>query len=476
MSNVKDVQDGQDQKEQKEQREQKGNPGLYRFVWRWHFYAGLVFAPMLIMLSITGAIYLFKPYLEPMMDKELHFVKAGDSEIAPSLQLKAVKDLYPEASISNFTDRPERDRATEIKVSKDGVGYTVFVDPYTGKVLGELQNDKRLMEIIVLLHGEVMAGEIGDNIVELSASWAIILLITGLYLYWPRNKASFLSLFRVRIRQGKRLFWRDLHASTGFWMTVFILFLILTGLPWASSFGERLNTVVEAAKLSNAPANLWSGGGAESVQLAKDVAETSWAAENIHLPESVYANSGMLPIENIAQFAANANIQPGYTVAMPKDEKGIYLITLSGWAANSVNEYAVVAVDQYSGKSLMDYRWKDYSTFDKMIETGIALHEGRQFGWPNMLLNLIVCLSLILIVVSGITMWWKRRQKGTFGVPKKFEGYRLSIGVIIITIGLGLLMPLVGYTMLAALAIDLLIKLVNRARKSENTIDKGEAS
>ncbi|MGA9230613.1 MAG: PepSY domain-containing protein, partial [Exiguobacterium oxidotolerans] len=36
---------------------------FYRTVWRWHFYAGIIFAPFLIMLAVTGSIYLFKPQI-----------------------------------------------------------------------------------------------------------------------------------------------------------------------------------------------------------------------------------------------------------------------------------------------------------------------------------------------------------------------------------------------------------------------------
>uniref|UniRef100_UPI00111BE749 PepSY-associated TM helix domain-containing protein n=1 Tax=Gottfriedia acidiceleris TaxID=371036 RepID=UPI00111BE749 len=275
-----------------------------------------------ILLAVTGAIYLFRPYVEPMLDKNLYYVEKGSKEITPSLQLKAVKDKYPNDAITSFTDVKDPKRATEIGVSKADVSYTVFVNPYTGKVLGELLNDKRLMEIIVKLHGEIMVGKIGDNLVELSASWAIILLATGLYLYFPRNKQSFLSILRIRMRKGSRVFWRDLHASTGFWMTSILLILVLSGLPWASSFGERLNSFVAKAKLSNAPIHLYDGS-IQSKKLNKEIAKTPWAAENIPVSESVYSNKGMLPIENVIKIAKETNVYPGYTITMPEGDKGV---------------------------------------------------------------------------------------------------------------------------------------------------------
>ncbi|WP_088072969.1 PepSY-associated TM helix domain-containing protein [Gottfriedia luciferensis] len=440
---------------------------LYQTIWRWHFYGGMIFAPILILLAITGSIYLFRPYVEPMLDRDLYYVKEGSKEITPSLQLKAVKDRYPNDAITSFTDVKDLKRATEVGIAKGDVSYTVFVNPYSGKVLGELQNDKRFMEIIVKLHGEIMAGKLGDNLVELSASWVIILLITGYYLYFPRNKQSFLSILRIRMRKGSRVFWRDLHASTGFWMTIILLLLVLTGLPWASSFGERLNTFVAKAKLSNAPEHLWDGT-IQSNKINKDVAKTPWAAENMPVPKSVYSNNGMLPIENVIKIAEIANIYPGYTITMPEGEKGVYLISTYGWAAGSVKNYVTMDLDQYSGKILLDYRWNDYSPFDKMIETGIALHEGRYFGVANLVIALIACLSLILIVFSGITMWWKRRVKGKSGIPKATEGNKFYLGVLLISVVCGLLMPLVGISIFVIGMIEFTVKFIkNKVRRPE---------
>ncbi|MFC4779196.1 PepSY-associated TM helix domain-containing protein [Paenibacillus sp. GCM10023252] len=451
--------------EQKVHGDTAGRAGLYRFIWRWHFYAGLLFAPILVMLAVTGGLYLFKPYVEPLMHPGLHNVQVGSEALPPSKQLAAVAEAYPDGYVMSFTDVDDKKRATEIGLMKGDTAYTVFVNPYTGKLLGELQNDKRLMSILIALHGELMVGEKGDIIVELSASWAIILLATGLYLYWPRSKQTFLDVFRIRMRQGKRLFWRDLHASTGFWMSAILLVLILTGLPWASSFGDRLGKVVEAGNLSNAPVNLY---GAESTMVMKDVAETNWAAENLPLPESVYAHTGMLPIEYMIQLAADKQIEPGYTVTMPEGDTGVYVISTYGWAAKSVSNYATMNIDQYSGEVLVDYRWKDYSPFDKTVEIGIALHEGRYFGWPNLLIGLLACLSLVLIAASGIIMWWKRRPAGSFGAPasRKLEGNRVRIGLIVLTILLAALMPLVGISILAVVVIDLIARLARRLRRS----------
>jgi uncharacterized iron-regulated membrane protein len=55
----------------------KPNASFYNLAWRWHFYAGLFVAPFMILLAITGIIYLFKPQLDPLMYRDLMVVEAG---------------------------------------------------------------------------------------------------------------------------------------------------------------------------------------------------------------------------------------------------------------------------------------------------------------------------------------------------------------------------------------------------------------
>lgn len=447
-------------------KEQKA-AGLYRFVWRWHFFGGMIMGPLLILLAITGAIYLFKPYLEPMMDKPLYYVEqTAKVELSATEQLKAVKDKYPDATISTYTNPKREDFSTQVGITIKDEAYTAFVNPYTAEVLGKLKDSARLQAIILELHGSIMQGanSWGDWAIELAACWAIILLVTGLYLYWPRNKQSFLSVLRIRLNGGSRVFLRDIHSVTAFWMTIMILMLVLTGLPWAGFFGKQLDKVVQWTNTQYYDWAPWDGSVQSDLKM-KDVAKTSWAAEKVPVPESVYSIDGMLSVESIIDVAEKQNIHPGYTITFPWDEKGVYVVSTWGWPSDSYKNYATLGIDQYSGKVLTDIRWDDYSPLVKTVEIGIAAHEGRLFGWPNMILNLIACLSLVLIVVTGVLMWWKRRPKGSIGIPAKFEGYKLSIGVIVITILLSILLPIAGLSIAAVFILDLLIKGIRKLIK-----------
>lgn len=426
---------------------------LYLALWRWHFYAGIIFAPFLILLAITGGIYLFKPQIEPWLYKDYYYVPVGQTVVSPTQQVEAVKQAYPAAAITRYRPADESTRTAEVGIVDNNVSKTVFVNPFDGKIVGELADSDRLMQVMKKLHGELLAGTVGDRIIELSACWGMILLVTGVYLWWPRNTRSVYGTLLPRLTQGKRLFWRDLHAVPAFWLSLFTAVLIMTGLPWSGVWGEYVNKAATSAQ-SGYPDQLW-GSVPESVIPTKAVAEVAWAAENMPVPESEQKGGDKpLPLERVIQIAAERKVPAGYTINLPEGEKGVY--TVSVFPKSPVDN-ATLHIDQYSGNVLADLRFADYGTMAKAIEIGIALHEGRFFGWPNQLLAALTCLGLAGISVTGLIMWWKRKPPGKLGAPALPKNFKLMKGVALIVVAFGLFFPLVGISLLVVLLLDWLV-------------------
>ncbi|WP_235821812.1 PepSY-associated TM helix domain-containing protein [Gottfriedia acidiceleris] len=145
-----------------------------------------------------------------------------------------------------------------MEVDQNGEITTVFINQYNGKILGNLKSEDRFVNKIVKIHGELMAGTIGDRIVEMTASWAMILLVTGLYLWWPRKKEKIMGLLIPRFSKGKRMLLRDLHAVPAFWFSIFISIFIFTGLPWSGLLGNIINKFATATHTSY-PIGLYDG-------------------------------------------------------------------------------------------------------------------------------------------------------------------------------------------------------------------------
>ncbi|MGL4819244.1 MAG: PepSY-associated TM helix domain-containing protein, partial [Bacilli bacterium] len=398
------------------------NNSFYRTVWRWHFFAGLVFAPVLIALAITGAIYLFKPWVEPLMHANLYYVEQGTVQKDPQTLLDAAKTYNVNARVTNYTAPQDENRAAQFAIETTGVSSdsdtvngTVFVNPYNAEVLGFLPSTGRFMDVILLLHGELMIGTIGDRIVELAACWGVILLVTGLYLYWP-SIISVGTLFKRPTPGVGRNWWKNTHALVGVWGSLGILMLILTGLPWAGVMGEQINRIATSTH-TGYPDNLW-GNVPTSVVPTKEIAKTAWAAEQLPVPKSQSTISSAVGLNDIDALVRSEKMAKGYTITLPASQDGVYTAAVF---PRDVTAQATLHIDQYSGAVLADLRYADYGPLAKIIETGIALHEGRLLGPVNLVVCFLLCIALVFITVSGAVMWWKRRPNGKSGIPRKLE-------------------------------------------------------
>lgn len=424
-------------------------PSFHATLWRWHFYAGLVFAPFLIILAFSGAVYLFKPQIESFIYKDLYEVKATDNEqLSASKQVESVYEEYPDATITSMLFSDDPNRTTKMGLMANGEETSVYVNPYNGTIAGTMKAEDEFTEVFKRLHSElIVGGTVANRIIELAACWAIILLLTGLYLWWPRNRASIFGTVIPRLRSKGRTFWRDIHAVPAFWLSIFIVVLIATGLPWSGVMGEQINKLAVSTN-TGFPETETPISDVKTKDVATDV---PWAAENIPVPVSTLSESGTLSADEVSMIAdTNAVVKP-YTISFPEGEEGVYTISSSH---TKPGDNTMLHVDQYDGVVLTDVRFSDYGIMAKGILYGIALHEGRLFGLANQIIGLIVCIGLIGIVLSSFVMLKKRKPEGKLGAPKKTESKKVQRVVLGMMLVLGILMPLVGISIVVVFLFD----------------------
>jgi len=444
----------------------KPSVSFYNLAWRWHFYAGLFVAPFMIMLSLTGIIYLFKPQLDNLMYSDLLHVTPSHHQLSAEQLQQRVLSHFPQAAVSKYFPPLNAEGSAQFVVQQDGHEVNVFVDPYRGEILGTQDAKFNLQAIARLIHGELMIGTLGDRLVELAAGWGIMLVVSGLYLWWPRGKSPAGVLWPRFTKRG-RVLWRDLHAVTGFWGSVFLLFMLLSGMAWTGMWGKQY------AELWNTfPAAMWNDVPKSDRQAGElntgKVQTVPWALENTPMPVSTgehaeHMNHGNMhaapaapkvSLQQVVNIATERGIEPGYSITQPKTADGVF--TVSVFADDPRND-ATLHIDQYTGKVLADVRWSDYSTVSKATELSVMLHEGKFFGWLNQLLILLVCLMILLGSISGLVIWWKRRPTGGLGVPPLRHDLPRWKAAMVIMFGLAVAFPLVGASLVVVYVVDRLV-------------------
>ncbi|MDQ6419961.1 PepSY domain-containing protein [Paenibacillus sp. LHD-117] len=444
--------------DRKNQPSGKLRQAVYQSVWRWHFYAGLIFTPFLIILAFSGGVYLFKPQIEGVLYKDMLTVReVGETPMPPDAIIAKTINAYPGTTVSSITLADDPKASYKLSAVRNGAATTMYADPYTGHVLGMLDSDKTFAAFFKKMHSElVVGGTFANRVVELAACWAIILLLTGLYLWWPRGRTALWGTVLPRLsKPGSRTFWRDLHAVPAFWISLLLLLVILGGLPWSGILGGQIEKFANVTNTNTPPYAYSFMPGPESVTVAKDIAEDlPWAAESLPVPVSASGGYITLSVNDVEVIADGQGVKKPYTITMPRGETGVFTVST---AHDKPGRNATLHLDQYSGAVLTDVRFADYGMTAKLISWGIAFHEGKLFGLANQLLGLIACLGLILIAFSSYVMWRKRKPEGKLGAPANPKNNKATIGVVAILLICGALMPLVGLSILVVLAIDLLI-------------------
>jgi len=237
-----------------------GTSGLYRRIWRWHFFAGMFCLPFILSLALTGSLYLFRDQIDDTVyaSQMLRAVPSGTAyrTLPPSRLIANALQAHP-GRVLAFVVPADRRHNTQVDIAQpDGRTLQVFIDPATGKVAGAIDESARIMTLVKHIHSLSIAGTAGRVLIEIVAGWIIVLMATGVYLWWPRGRS--VGVVTIRPNATGRIWWRDLHAVTGAFGGAIVLFLALTGMPWSVVWGKNVNAWLTTHGLG-VPTGMWSG-------------------------------------------------------------------------------------------------------------------------------------------------------------------------------------------------------------------------
>lgn len=423
-----------------------------RTLWRWHFFAGLFCLPFVAFLSLTGAIYLFKPQIDDWIDWRYDHLATVLSP-SPTRDVQAALSAVPQGAFLAYELPRTSQSAARVLVSRpDGVAVRVYVDRNTHTILKTVLEESRFERLVFRLHGQLLLGNVGSVIMEMVASWTIVLIVTGVLLWWPRHQRGLAGIVYPRLRTKGRTCWRDLHAVTGVWTSVFLVLFLVSGLPWSFVWGHTLQSV------ENTVGRLTS---VKDWEIGAVPAATVIAGHPLGQPQKLPAKENMdmpgmdMPVastsfpEGDLLSGLDTVVKTASTLSLPAP----VIITRSGslWTVRSdtqnrpLRESMTVTPD---GRVTAQTTFAQKSLIDRIIGYGVAAHEGQLFGGVNQAINLVVATGLLMMSSAATVLWLKRKPAGSSGAPPALHSQKYGIVGITSLVILGILLPELGVALL----------------------------
>ncbi|MEJ5978210.1 PepSY domain-containing protein [Novosphingobium sp. PS1R-30] len=443
---------------------------LYRTIWRWHFYAGLFVMPMMVILALTGALYLFKPQVERWEERTFRGL-AVESPVSVKDQVGAALAALPGARFHSYRVPEARGDAALIHVGLPGGAMRdVFVAPQ-GKVVGIVDPEWRIMQLAHDIHGQLLIGQRGSWVVELAASWAIVMLLSGLYLWWPAGRGA-AGVVWPRLASGKRVFWRDLHAVTGFWVAGLALILLVTGLPWADVWGSAFKAVRAEMGWVKGRQD-WTVGGKSADDMGEHAGHDHAAmmAENTGEPVAMPAGHNhahghtmtMSPVtlDEIVARAQSEHLPFPVIITPPGAPQRFGAKAGGDWSVRSDTQNRPLRVtltyDAMTGRIASRETFADKHPIDRVVGFGVAWHEGQLFGLINQVVGVVTAAMLVTLAVSGFVMWRRRRPADRLGAPPLPPVPARIRGVVAIVLILAALLPLLALSLIVLWLVERLV-------------------
>jgi uncharacterized iron-regulated membrane protein/deferrochelatase/peroxidase EfeB len=453
----------------------KISAALRRLLLRLHFYAGILIAPLLLIAAVSGLAYALSYQVEEVLYDDLRTVPVGGERLSLAAQVNAVAAAHPDWTVLAVRPAAEADASTVVLVDdgvvrESGAVATVYIDPYTGDLLGESttygsSQAGPVREWIATLHRSLHLGEPGRLYSELAASWLWVVALGGLILWIARRRRGRPSTARKLRREGG--FWwprpraesigRALtlawHGPVGLWLAAVLLFLSVTGLTWSRYAGENVADLRAALSWTTPALELESG--------ASGGDHGSHGAGHDHSGGSSEFAVALLDAVYAAALDAGAN--DPMQISLPTGEGTQYLVNEQRRSLPLEQDQFIVDAASGAPEVTEELRFADWPVMAQVTNVVIAAHMGLLFGLANQLILAAAMIALVAMIVWGYRMWWQRRPKGSLvGRPYPRGTLRrlpwpLVAGVCVVAAGVGWFLPLLGISLAAFVVVDIAI-------------------
>ncbi|MFD0750010.1 PepSY-associated TM helix domain-containing protein [Mucilaginibacter calamicampi] len=361
---------------------------------RLHLWLGLASGLIVCFLGISGCILAFEQEIRGFTEPYLFTTAQNQTLLPPSalrvIANKALPDKHDPHSISY---QPGKSAQAAYYNADPEYYWIVYINPYTGQVLKVKNMSTDFFRIVLDGHYYLwLPPTVGQPILTSATLIFVVLLISGLILWWPKNKAAAKQRFSIKLNARWRRVNYDMHNVLGFYMAWVIIFIALTGM--VMGFQWFAGSVY------------WLSSGGKT-QVAYYEAESDTTAKTVqHLP-------AIDQIWNKTR-AALPGFKGSIDVHIPENNKAAIEVainpdTYTYWKSD------YIYYDQYTLKEIpvkhIYGKLQKASAADKLARMNYDIHIGAIAGLPGKIIAFCASLIAASMPVTGFIIWWGRRKK-----------------------------------------------------------------
>ena len=365
---------------------------------------------MVFIVSITGCLFVFQQEISQATHPEWYYIKASESAGTPLLPLSRLQQiaqtaLGPDKPIDNIVTFRDEKRSWEFMAYKEtdsaitifgSMVYfqSVFVDPHTGEITGQRNYKYDFFNVVKYIHWSLLLNTpYGQPIVAYGTLIFVILLITGLVLWWPKRwtKAYKDRSFKIKWKGSFRRVNYDLHNVAGFYSLIPATILGLTGLVFCFRWFTAFIYLITTGSTSPAPATYSGSKPPAATQM--QLTDTAAALDKAFV---------------LAQQTFPASPRIGFTPARGPEAA----IFATGYPrSDTYYGYDVLQLDRYTGQILSHQLNAKKSVGQKLIDMNYDIHVGAIGGLTGKIIAFIVSLICASLPVTGFLVWWLKRKR-----------------------------------------------------------------
>lgn len=363
---------------------------ILRIIHRW---LGLTSGLVVFIVAITGAIYTFEKEISDWAYPYRKIEPRNESQISISEIKEAVAPYLQHINAIYFYGTDRIIAVRERGKTEDGESYNkyVYLNPYNAEVVHlNMDNEFSFFDVVVQLHINLLLGEAGSYIVKYATLIFFIILISGIYLWWPKNKKGRRQRFTFDWKKTTR--WKrknfDLHTVLGFYAAWIVLFAVITGLAWCFQWMDK---AIYATATLGKSYKTWE----ETLSVSDTLIQPASSIEDQVLQHAILDHGR--PYANKRFY-------------FPFENNGVYRVYLAP-EANIFYKDVSYHFDRRTGELLKKESPETKNNGEYVRDMYYDIHVGAILGLPGRLLMFFASLITASLPVTGFIMWWGKRKK-----------------------------------------------------------------